>query len=76
MPKNQLIPSVHSWDTVNSRVPSLVDHAQPKNFRLTFNFCQFVSACKNEVVSSICTGEIVDLKILPSDCLRTFWPIS
>ena len=31
---------------------------------------------KNEAVSSICSGEIVDLKILQSDWLRAFWPIS
>ena len=24
----------------------------------------------------ICSGEIIDLKILQSDCLRAFWPIS
>ena len=39
-------------------------------------FINLYQHAKNEVVSSICTGEIVDLKILPSDCLRTFWPIS
>ena len=31
---------------------------------------------KNEAVSSICSGEILDLKILQSDWLRAFWPIS
>ena len=31
---------------------------------------------KNETVSSIYSGELVDLKILQSDCLRAFWPIS
>ena len=29
-----------------------------------------------KAVSSICSGEIVDLKILQSDWLRAFWPIS
>ena len=29
---------------------------------------------KNEAVSSICSGEIVDLKILKSDWLRAFLP--
>ena len=28
---------------------------------------------KNEAVSSICSGEIVDLKILQSDWLTAFW---
>ena len=32
---------------------------------------------KNEAVSSICAGEmVVDLKILQSEWLRAFWPIS
>ena len=31
---------------------------------------------KNEVVSLICFGEIVRLKIMQFDCLRAFWPIS
>ena len=37
------------------------------------NFYQHV---KNEAVSSICSGEIVDWKILQSHWLRAFWPIS
>ena len=31
---------------------------------------------KNEAISSICSAEIVDLKILQSDWLRAFWPVS
>ena len=31
---------------------------------------------KNEAVSSICSGEMADLKMLQSDQLRAFWPIS
>ena len=31
---------------------------------------------KNEAVSSISSEEIIDLKILQSDWLRAFWPIS
>ena len=31
---------------------------------------------KNESVLSICSGEIVDLKILQSNWLSAFWPIS
>ena len=65
--KNQFIPSVHSSDTVNFE-------AQPKIFWSTFY--QFVSTYYNEAVSWIYSGEIVDLKILQSGCLRAFWPIS
>ena len=31
---------------------------------------------KNEAISSICSGNILDLKILQSDWLRAFWDIS
>ena len=31
---------------------------------------------KNEAVLPICSEEIVDLKILQSDCLREFWPVN
>ena len=31
---------------------------------------------KNQVISLICSGDMVDQKILQSDQLRTFWPIS
>ena len=31
---------------------------------------------KNKVVSWICSGETVNLKILKSDWLKAFWPIS
>ena len=31
---------------------------------------------KNKAISLICSGEIVDLKILQFDWVRKFWPIS
>ena len=31
---------------------------------------------KNQTISLICSGDVVDKKILQSDCLKTFWPIS
>ena len=52
MQKIQLIPSLHSSDTVNFRVRKsrlttpIFDHAKPKNFRPTFNFCEFASTRK------------------------------
>ena len=39
-------------------------------------FVNLYQHTKNEAISSICSGEIVDLKILQSDWLRAFWPIS
>ena len=79
--KGQLISSVPSWDTVSFRVqrPNLphpyFDHTQPKKFPITFNFGDFVSTCKNEAVSSIYFGKIVDSKILQSNWLRAFWSL-
>ena len=100
------IPSVHSSNKVNFRIPSpdvtpIFDHAQPKHFQSSFNLREiapalathifnhdppktFQSACnfvnlyqhaKNEAVSSICSGEMLDLKILQSEWLRALWPI-
>ena len=48
------------------------DNAQLINFGSTFNFCKFVSTCKNEAALSICS----DLKIMQSDWLRAFQSIS
>ena len=51
-PKNQLVPSVHSWDTINFRVqwpdcPRLfLTMPNQEYFWPTFNFCEFVSTCK------------------------------
>ena len=47
-----------------------------ENFNQLFFFVNLYQQAKNEAVSSICSGEIVDLKILQSDWLRAFWPIS
>ena len=38
-------------------------------------FVNLYQHAKNEALSSICSGEMVDLKILQSDWLRAFWPI-
>ena len=50
--KNQLIPTVHSWNTI-SLIVQRSDWPQPfltmpdqKQLPSTFNFCGFVSACK------------------------------
>ena len=38
-------------------------------------FVNLYQHAKNKAVSSICSGEIIDLKILQSDWLRAFWSI-
>ena len=47
-----------------------------KVFKHLLIFVNLYQQEKNEAVSSICSGEMVDLKILQSDWLRAFWPIS
>ena len=60
--KNQLIPSVYSWDTTNfEESRDQIGHTyflpcRTKIFRSTFNFYEFVSTCQNESVSSIFSG--------------------
>ena len=48
----------------------------PKNFSSTFNCRKFVLPCKNKTISSICSEDMVDQKILEFVCLRVFWAIS
>ena len=75
-------PFVHSSDTVNFRVQRL-DWPHPfltmpnqTIFDQILIFVNLYQHVKNEAVSSISSGEKVDLKILQSDWLRAFWPIS
>ena len=37
---------------------------------------QFYQHAKDQAISLICSGDMVDQKSLKSGCLRTFWPIS
>ena len=79
--KNQLIPSVHSWDTVNFRVRDQIGYTQflpspTKTFSIKFQILWICINMQKMRLSSICSGEIVDLNSLQSDWLRAFWPIS
>ena len=79
--KNQLIPSVHSWDTVNFRVRDQIGCTQflpcpTKTFSIKFQILWICINMQKMRLSSICSREIVDLNILQSDWLRAFWPIS
>ena len=79
--KNQLIPLTHSWDTVNFRLPQadwtylFLRMPYQKNFYQLSIFANLYQHAKNGAVSSICSGEIVDLKIFQSSWLIAFWPI-
>ena len=48
----------------------------PKIFNHLLSFVNFYQHAKNEAVSSIYSGEIVDLKIPQSEWLKASWPIS
>ena len=82
MPKNLLIPSVHSSDTINFRAQRpdwphpFLNMPDQKIFNQLLIFMNLYQHAKNEAVSSPCSGEIVDLKILESHWLRAFWLIS
>ena len=47
-----------------------------KIFTQLLSFVNLYQHAKNEAVSLICSGEIIDLKILQSDWLRAFRPKS
>ena len=70
MQKNQLISSVHSWDTVNFRVQRphwpypVLNMPNQKIFNQLLTLANLYQHSKNEAVSSICSGEILDLKLL------------
>ena len=44
-----------------------------KNFDQLLIFVKLYQHAKNEAASSICSGEMVDLKILQSEWLGVFW---
>ena len=49
--KNQLIPSINSWDTINFKVPwidwPISDHAHPKNFDQLLIYVDLYQSAKN-----------------------------
>ena len=76
--KKKLIPFVHSLDIVNFKVqrpdwphPFLILLNQKNSSQLLI-FVNLYQHAKSEVDSSICSGEMVDLKILQSDSQKHF----
>ena len=69
MQKKKLIPSAHSGDTVSFRVQRpdwsnlFLTNPNQKNFNQLLIFVDFYQHAKNKTVSSICSGELLDLKI-------------
>ena len=73
--KHQLIPPVHSWDRVleSGNWIDQTHHLTMPNqnvFEQNFSFCDCDQHTKNEVVLSICSREIVELKILQCERLH------
>ena len=54
----------------------IFDHAHPKFFDKLLVYVNLYQHAKNPAISQICSGDMVDRKILQSDWLRTFSPIS
>ena len=54
----------------------IFDHTHSNIFQSNFNFHESVSTCKKIRVLHHSVLERVDLKILQSDWLKAFWPIS
>ena len=78
--KNQLVRLVLSWDTILDSRDQIshthFDQPHQKLFNPLLTLVNLYQHAKNEAVSSICSGEMLDLKILQSEWLRAFWPIS
>ena len=57
---------------------TLFDYVHPNISQSAFNFHEFVyqHIKKNHLNSSICSGDIPDIKKLQSDWLKLFWPIT
>ena len=54
----------------------IFDQTNPNNFECTFIFHESELTLKYQALSSICSTDILDLKILQSDWPRAFWSIS
>ena len=69
MYKNQLVPSVISWGTINFRSHrpdwphSFLTMSYQTFFHQLLIFVNLYQHANNEAVSSICSGEMLDLKI-------------
>lgn len=68
------------WRQLLSPVTRLVTtifyHTNPKNFDQLSIFVNLYEHANNRAISLICFEKIVDFKILQSNWLRAFWPIS
>ena len=61
---------------MTSLATPISEHAQTNIFDQLLIYVNLHQEAKNQAISFICFGDMVDLKILQFDWLRTFWPIS
>ena len=82
----QKISSIHQFNLKIQQILGSHErkrHAYPKITEATFSFPEFdqffflnrYQHAKNQVISLICSGDFVLLKILNSDWQGAFWPI-
>ena len=55
---------------------SIFDQDPQKNFNKLLIFMNLYQHAKNQTISSICSGEMAEIKITQSDWLRAIWPLS
>ena len=61
---------------MNTVATPIFDHIHPKLFNQLLISMNMYQHAKNHAISSFCCKDLIDLKILQSDWLRTFWFIS
>ena len=52
----------------------IFDHTYPSIFQSSVNFHELESTLKNQAISSFCSRDIINSKILQSGWPRAFWP--
>ena len=52
------------------------NHPHPKTFDQLLIYMNLYQHAKKQAISLVCSGDMIDQKILQSDLLKTFWPIS
>ena len=69
----EIQPILKSFD--KSVIP-IFDNAHPKKINELLIFINLYQHAKNLVISSICSRDIADIKMVQSDWLRAFWLLS
>ena len=73
--KNQLISSIHFWETADFRVPKsipILDHHHQKIVKETFSFHEFVSTHQNQFIPLIASWDTASFRVLRPNWLHLF----